>query len=480
MRFKEEYMSVLILSNSAPNYHFFFNSLAEQLKKKGEKIVYAVDSEYSRLNNCVDQFSEDVHVFADFFSKHEINESLLAKYSEYNLNYALLADFERAETYGIWSEGQFSNDYFQKLKSALLEFFEKIIVKHQIELILYENVSNTFAYFAYIVASKHGKNYRGFSPSRLPGRFEISEGPFDFHKIKKIFEKIQHQEIQVSEEIQNSSKEYIKGIEDVEPDYMRFNNLSNINVAKRYLSKEKIFKLFKLFKYFFEGSHWNFQIGNPLKTHIKLFTRNLLRNIKCHIVPKYYEKYDSNCKFFLYPLHFHPESSTSVLSGNNLDEYEVIRSIAFNLPEGTALFVKDHKSAWGFPSLKFYKKIKRLPNVKLLSPDEPTKQLIKKSVGVITLTSTVGYEALLLEKPVILLGRVFYEFHKNVIILKSKDDMFAVLNKLLTREQGDIAVYNQHFVQAYWLSTHEGTLNLIKEESLDGKNANRIINILGS
>lgn len=471
-------MPVLILSNSAPNYHFFFNSLAKQLKKQGEKIVYAVDSEYSRLNNCVDQFSEDVHVFADFFSKHEINESLLAQYSEYNLNYALLSDFERAETYGIWSEKQFSNDYFQKLKSALLEFFEKMVVEHKIELILYENVSNTFAYFAYIVASKHGKNYRGFSPSRLPGRFEISEGPFDFTKIKETFKKIQENEIEVDEEIQKASKEYIKGIENIEPDYMRFNNSSSVNIGKRYLSKKKILKVLSLLKYTTESSYWNFQIGNPFKTHIKLFLRNFLRRVKCFLIPNYYEKYDSKCQFFLYPLHFHPESSTSVLSGNNLDEYEVIRSIAFNLPEGTTLFVKDHKSAWGLPTLKFYKKIKRLPNVKLLSPDEPTKQLIKKSEGIITLTSTVGYEALLLEKPVILLGRVFYEFHKNVIMLKSRDDMFSVLNGLLTREPEDIAVYNQQFIQAYWLSTHKGTLNLTNQEPLVGNNANRIVRLL--
>jgi hypothetical protein len=60
-------MNVLILSNSAPNYHFFFNSLVKPLKSRGNKIIYAVDSEYSRLNNCVDQVSGDFHVFLDFF-----------------------------------------------------------------------------------------------------------------------------------------------------------------------------------------------------------------------------------------------------------------------------------------------------------------------------------------------------------------------------------------------------------------------------
>ncbi len=471
-------MSVLILSNSAPNYHFFFNSLAKIFSGQGDTVVYAVDSRYSRLNNHVDDFSDYIYVFTEFASVHETNESLLESYSDYNLNYALLSDFERAEAYKIWNKNQFSNDYLRKLKSALLTFFEKIIDENQVEVILYENVSNTFAYFAYIVASRKGKKYVGFSTSRLPGRFEISKGPFDFEKIKDNFEKIKHGKLEVDDETKKSVKEYIKGIEAIEPDYMSINNLSKIGIYDRYLNRDKALKLLKLLFYFSGRNDWDFQVGSPLKTHVNLFFRNLFRRLKCSFISRHYDEYNVGSKFFLYPLHFHPESSTSVLSGNNLDEYEVIKSIAFNLPEGAMLFVKDHKSAWGFPSIKFYRDLKRLPNVKVLSPDEPTKQLIKKSVGVITLTSTVGYEALLLEKPVVLIGRVFYEFHKSVLKLRSREDIFSVLSSCLSRSAEDINDYNQCFVQAYWMSTHKGSLNLLNEAHLDVETANNMVAIV--
>src|SRR5690606_36008536 len=121
-----------------------------------------------------------------------------------------------------------------------------------------------------------------------------------------------------------------------------------------------------------------------------------------------YENPPHTEKYILYPLHYHPEASTSVLAGTYLDELAVIKNISFSLPHGVKLYVKDHVSAYGYPSLEFYEKLKNLPNVRLLSPFENTKILIARSCAVITLTSTVGYEALLMGKRVFLYGRVFY------------------------------------------------------------------------
>jgi len=147
---------------------------------------------------------------------------------------------------------------------------------------------------------------------------------------------------------------------------------------------------------------------------IYYFLRYICSRFKVGLVKRLYQAPVEGEQFLLYPMHFHPESSTSILAGTYLDEYEVIRNIAFSLPEGVRLYVKDHISAWGYPALDFYRRIKRLPNVRLLGPNEPTKQLIKASAGVITLTSTVGYEALLLKTRVFLFGQVFYSHIKHV------------------------------------------------------------------
>jgi hypothetical protein len=460
-------MSILFLYNSAPNYHYFFSALAKKFVEDDFQVVLAVDSDYSRNLNRIHEVTNDIYIFSTFFENHKISGEVLARYKEYNLNYALLSDFERAEVYGIWNHRQYENEYFDRLKSALLSYFEHIFDAHGVECVIYENVSNTFAYFAYIVANAKGKKYLGLAASRLPGRFEITTGPFDFELIQRNFDKIQNQQLIVDDKTKGDVKEYIKRIEEIEPDYMAFNNLSEVGVIKRYARLSKIHRFLSLFQYGVKRSHYNFQIGNPLRTHLKLFIRNLARRIRCYRISRLYDGLDLENNYLLYPLHFHPESSTSILSGNNLDEYEVVRSIAFNLPVGVNLLIKDHKSAWGYPSIDFYKKIKRLPNVKLLPPEAPTKKLIKGSIGVITLTSTVGYEALIMGKPIILIGRVFYEFHRGVFKLQSKDKMFSVIKKCMSYVDDPNSDYNETFVQAYWISACEGSLNLTKGEPPD-------------
>src|SRR5690606_27994280 len=184
----------------------------------------------------------------------------------------------------------------------------------------------------------------------------------------------------------------------------------------------------------------------------------------------------------VYPLHFHPEASTSILAGHYLDEYEVIRNIAFNLPHGLKLYVKDHLSAYGYPSLNFYKKIVQLPNVILLGPEYNAKTLVKNSKGVITLSSTVGYEGLLLGKPVFLFGRAFYENHKNVIKIDSLPRLFEILSSGLETFEGlgssEGDDYNALFVSAYWLSTLPGTLNLMLDEEAAKNLVDRIYPIV--
>jgi len=195
---------------------------------------------------------------------------------------------------------------------------------------------------------------------------------------------------------------------------------------------------------------------------IYYFLRYICSRFKVGLVKRLYQAPVEGEQFFLCPMHFHPESSTSIVAGSYLDEYEVIRNIAFSLPEGVRLYVKDHISAWGYPSLDFYRRIKRLPNVRLLDPNAPTKQLIKASEGVITLTSTVGYEALLLNTRVYLYGRVFYEFHKGVIHVDNPAKLRNLLLAGMAQPVDWDDDYNNDFVCAYYQSTLPGSLNLLQ------------------
>ena len=52
-------------------------------------------------------------------------------------------------------------------------------------------------------------------------------------------------------------------------------------------------------------------------------------------------------KIYLFPLQLKPESSTSVLARYYCDDLSVIKNIAFNIPFGCKLYVKEHFVNYG-------------------------------------------------------------------------------------------------------------------------------------
>lgn len=454
-------MNILLLSNSAPNYHHFFKALVALYARDGASVTVAVDSDFAREENALDELTfAEINTFENWFVGHRTDRALLARYADVNLNHALFSDFERSEVYGVWDSAA-DLEWFDRLKSALLSFFEDIIVRRDIRTIIYENVSNTFAYFALIVARRHGVRYMGIGGSRLPGRFALSEDPLEDLAAMQVFEAIRQGRAVPTPEERAWAKDYLERIETVVPDYMKSNGLDRLGLLRRYFRRDRLAKLSSLLRHSANSRTDAFQIGNPLRTHVNLARRNLNRRLRSGRVRKLYQQPVKGERFLLYPLHFHPESSTSILAASWGDEYEVIRNIAFNLPEGMRLYVKDHLSAWAYPSLDFYRRLRTLPNVRLLPPEAPTKQLIRDSEAVITLTSTVGYEALLLNRRVFLHGRVFYEFHKGVTRIESPARLHELLREELARPVDWDDTYNLDFICACYAATLPGSLNMM-------------------
>ena len=105
--------------------------------------------------------------------------------------------------------------------------------------------------------------------------------------------------------------------------------------------------------------------------------------------------------------------------------------------------------------------------------------MINHSIGIVTLTSTVGYEALLLNKPVITLGSVFYEFHKNCLKCNALSDIPSLL-KTLQQEFVLPINYNQNFVLAYYRGTHNITLNYNNDDKVSqNSSVDQLIKTLG-
>ncbi|MFC1498525.1 hypothetical protein ACFLS1_08675 [Verrucomicrobiota bacterium] len=122
--------------------------------------------------------------------------------------------------------------------------------------------------------------------------------------------------------------------------------------------------------------------------------------------------------FVYYPLHKEPEITLLVYSNTYIDQIEVVRRIARNLPLGMNLLVKEHPACFGYRPLKYYRDLLTVPNVRLVSPDFEGRELIKRASITAIISGSSGFEALILKKPVIALGHVPFEFLPDSMIKK--------------------------------------------------------------
>ena len=122
--------------------------------------------------------------------------------------------------------------------------------------------------------------------------------------------------------------------------------------------------------------------------------------------------------YAFFPLHLEPEVALLVYGRYHTNQIEVIRNIATSLPVGMELLVKDHPKSMGRRKLSYYQKILEIPNCKLINPYINTDSIINNANIVITIGGSAGWESIIKETPVIVLGNAAYEFLPDTMVRK--------------------------------------------------------------
>jgi hypothetical protein len=125
------------------------------------------------------------------------------------------------------------------------------------------------------------------------------------------------------------------------------------------------------------------------------------------------------------------------------DQVHLIKQIARSLPLGMKLYVKEHAAMVGYRKRKYYKEIVRIPNVKLINPQINGLDLVQKAKLLVVISSTSGWEGVLLKKPVITFGDVFYNDIPGVKRCRSFEDLsWLVKEQLENWEHNEDQVVN--------------------------------------
>lgn len=146
----------------------------------------------------------------------------------------------------------------------------------------------------------------------------------------------------------------------------------------------------------------------------------------------FFDKSREKEEFFLLPLHYEWEAQIA-LREPFLNQLDLAKKIALALPHGTKLYVKVHPH-WknADQGLGAVMGLKKIDGIRLIRPNENTMDLIEKSMGVIVINSTVGYEALALGKPLIVLGHEIYR--KAGFEVRDLNELPYLLAKIRNKE----------------------------------------------
>lgn len=137
-----------------------------------------------------------------------------------------------------------------------------------------------------------------------------------------------------------------------------------------------------------------------------------------------------NKNILFYPMHLEPEATLSYFVEENYDQSSLIRMILSAMRNNQYLVVKEHPQQQGALSLnKFSELKKQYSNLLYLPSYVPSFKILQKSEAVVTLTSTAGWEALVLGKPVFVFGKIFYDQCPGVIRISNYKELKTSLQK---------------------------------------------------
>jgi capsule polysaccharide modification protein KpsS len=420
-----------------------WSAISDKLQKKGLKINFVTYSRECYL--FLKKKSKKCIYTADEIDKYKIKGNLKnrlieieKKYNIPSLELLLTGDLEhsmmkREKAYTILVKHfYFWEDYFRKNKIAFMvggvERFVNMVPQ--------------------AVCRKHKTQFISFSAAPLPERFIATKEMMGHYScLDEYWEKNRNRRLTKKE--RKNAGQFIRTFRQ---------NTDKIPLVAGLFPKPKLnIKKIKFFLDRLRVSLFVEKRGYPYMDILGGTYRYLLKMVRASAAKKYYSKFDPTEKYVFYPLHVPTDGQLLVVAPQYINQQYVTEIISRSLPAGYKLYVKEHPGDVGGTPLEDLEKIAGLPNVKLLPPFENSLKIIENSDCVITINSTVGWEALLLKKPVINLGRVFYEISGLTCPLRDFYKLPGTI-RLALRANPITEETLLKFVNALFAVTHQGDL----------------------
>ncbi len=457
-------MKWIFLINNASFLSEFFGKLSHQAIEQGDECLVIINSKIAELGRK--KFFPEK---AKFISKVDW---CFENYQKDKKEFGNLSWRELFPIFDRYSPpGYFSYDNSFNIVSQTYQFFEFLFKQEKPDVVVSEPPAGLFHEVAYYFCKTNNIPYISLGDSRFDNRIDIYDSEFTCSKYEETFKEIKDADLPEKE------KEFIKNFIEkfISHRYVPFYvglakiHFTQLGIIKHYIKRIKelgglFFKCFlkrKLFKDFDYETKiaLKYVIFAPWRAERRKFRILFHKNIFSKIS-------DDDKNFFFFPLQYQPEASTSVWATYYCDQLNTIKNIAFTLPFPYKLYVKEHPASVGLRPRSFYKKLLEIPNLVLISPQENIEQIVKKSTAVITLTSTIGMEAVLAGKPTYILGNVFYSFHPLCRKVENFEELKeAIQNDLINKSNIDnLENINERFIASCFRNTIKGSIVSASQE----------------
>lgn len=132
----------------------------------------------------------------------------------------------------------------------------------------------------------------------------------------------------------------------------------------------------------------------------------------------------------VYPLQYEPEASLIYFAPEIVSQISFVETILRAMPSECLLWVKEHPNQFGALGEKHWRALRaRYGNLRFINGRQSGRELIKRAGAVVSISSSMGMDALLLGRKVIVAGQVFYRTFTGAIAASSHAEMAAALNR---------------------------------------------------
>jgi hypothetical protein len=216
----------------------------------------------------------------------------------------------------------------------------------------------------------------------------------------------------------------------------------------------------KLYDQYVLGKHQEF--GHNLKhawNHM-LMAQNALR------MRPHYREMPQGVPFVYFPLHVPADMALTLRSPEFLDQVSLVDYLLRIVPMSHKVAIKEHPAQIGaIPATRLRQLLDRYDNLVVLPPRTNNYDVLRRADAVVTVNSKSGAEALLLGRPVLVLGDGFYSKCPLVFRVARLGDLAARLKDALATGGVDPQSVAPYF-QSAWDLSHPGELYVTGQEQI--------------